>query len=51
MAIERTYLYDTDRLKNMENSAKYLQENAVPKYFDRVELSADRTGISCYIEE
>lgn len=51
MKIERTYLYNSDMAENMQNLYDYLLENAVPEYFDSVEITEDKFTISCYIGE
>lgn len=43
MAIETTYIYSVDH----SGVLAWLQENAVPRFFDRVE--ADGTTVNCYV--
>lgn len=50
MAIERTHIiYSTLAAEAATNLAEYLNTNAVPKYFDKVELNTD--AVSCYVGE
>ncbi len=51
MAIEKTYLYNSNMAENMQNVYNYLLENAVPEYFDSVAISEDKFTVSCYIGE
>lgn len=47
--IERTYIYDSDTETALANLAEYLEKNAVPRYFTKIESSEGI--ISCYIND
>ena len=49
MAISKTYLYSNDAAASCANIAAYLQENAVPKYFDSVTISDDEATVICTV--
>ncbi len=49
MAIERTYLYGSSTTTAAAKLHEYLNTNAVPTYFDRIELNSDT--VSCYVGE
>lgn len=48
MAIVRTYINDSDNETALAKLTEYLQKNAVPEYFSKVENSEGT--VSCYIE-
>ena len=50
MAITKTYLYDSNAATSCANVCAWLQENAVPEYFDSVELSEDGSSVVCTID-
>lgn len=49
MAISKKYLYSGDAATSCINVAAYLQENAVPKYFDSVSVSDDGASVICTV--
>lgn len=52
MSITKTNIYSsTAAATNATNLYNYLLENAVPEYFDSVEISEEGTTISCYVGE
>lgn len=49
MAIERTYLYDSDAAAAAVKLHEYLSANAVPDYFDSVTLDAETNTVTCHV--
>lgn len=50
MAITKTYLYDSSAATSCANVCAWLKENAVPEYFDSVDLSDDGMSVICTID-
>lgn len=50
MAISKTYLYNADGETSCSNVAAWLQENAVPTYFDSVAISDDGASVICTVD-
>lgn len=50
MAISKTYLYNADGETSCSNVAAWLQENAVPEYFDSVGISDDGASVICTVD-